>query len=51
MAAAGLFSAFFALLATGSLTYALAEGIFPIIVFWYLNQPDIKKAFAIPTES
>ncbi|MFI5198950.1 MAG: hypothetical protein ACHQXL_01060 [Candidatus Limnocylindrales bacterium] len=51
LAVAGLIGAFFGLLATGSLAYAVAEGLFPIIVFWYLNQAEVKKAFLSPTES
>jgi len=50
MSTVGLITAFFALLATGSLAYGLAAAIFPLIVYWYLNTPEIKKAFAIPNQ-
>lgn len=51
MSVVGLFSAFFALLATGSVAYGLAVAFFPLVVYWYINQPDIKREFSIPSGS
>ncbi|MFI5200149.1 MAG: hypothetical protein ACHQXL_07230 [Candidatus Limnocylindrales bacterium] len=51
LATLGLLSAFFGLLATGSLAYAVADGFFPVIVYWYLNQPEVKRAFASSGET
>jgi hypothetical protein len=50
LAILGLIEAIFALLGTGSLEYALATTLFPLIVIWYLNRSSVKKAFGIADE-
>jgi len=37
----------FVAIGTGSLTYAFASALIPIIVIWYLNRPGIQSAFGI----
>jgi hypothetical protein len=43
----GLLEAIFALLGTGSLNYASATSVFPLVLLWYLNREPVKKAFGI----
>ena len=47
LAIIGLFEAFFALLGTGSLSYALGAAIWPLLLLWYLNREPVKAAFGI----
>jgi cytochrome c oxidase subunit IV len=46
----GLVEAVFALLGTGSLNYALATTAFPLILLWYLNRDNVKRAFGLTDE-
>ena len=43
----GLLEAFFALIGTGNLNYALASTAFPLLLLWYLNRAPVKKAFGL----
>jgi hypothetical protein len=43
----GLLEAIFALLGTGSLNYALATSVFPLILLWYLNRQNVRTAFGL----
>jgi hypothetical protein len=47
LAILGLLDAFFVWIANNSFTDGLAVAIFPLVVIWYLNQPDIKAAFGL----
>lgn len=42
-----LLDAVFVAIGTGSLTYAFASALIPILVIWYLNRPGIQSAFGI----
>ena len=46
----GLIEAVFALLGTGSLSYALATTAFPLILLWYLNRAPVRQAFGMSDE-
>ncbi len=48
LALLGLLEAIFALIGTGSLSYALGAAVFPLILLWYLNREPVKKAFGLP---
>lgn len=50
LAIVGIIEAIFALLGTGSLSYALASSAFPFLLLWYLNRASVKKAFGIAEE-
>jgi hypothetical protein len=50
LAILGIVEAIFALLGTGSLSYALATSAFPFILLWYLNRANVKKAFGLADE-
>lgn len=41
----GLLDAFFVLLATHDLVWGLAAAALPAVTLWYLNTPEIRKAF------
>jgi hypothetical protein len=43
----GLLEAFFVMISNNSFTDGLAVAIFPLIVLWYLNDKDVKAAFAV----
>jgi hypothetical protein len=45
MSAFGIMNGVFVLIATGSLSYGLAVLAFPIVVFWYLQRPEVQRAF------
>ena len=47
----GLLEAFFALIGTGNLNYALATTFFPLILLWYLNRTSTKKAFGLTEDA
>ena len=50
LAIIGLFEAFFALIGTGSLNYALASVGWPLLLLWYINRDKVKKAFGLIDE-
>lgn len=43
----GLLEAFFVMISNNSFTDGLAVAIFPLVVLWYLNDKDVKAAFAV----
>jgi hypothetical protein len=43
----GVLEAVIVMLQTGSVTDGLAAAIFPLLVIWYLNDADIRGAFAV----
>jgi hypothetical protein len=43
----GLLDAFFVWIANDSLVDGLAVALFPLVVIWYLNQPNIRAAFGM----
>jgi len=47
LAIIGIIEAIFALLGTGSLNYAMAVTVFPLLLLWYLNRPSVKAAFGM----
>jgi cytochrome c oxidase subunit IV len=47
----GLLEAFFVMIANNSFTDGLAVAIFPLVVLWYLNDKDVKAAFAVESVS
>ena len=43
----GLLEAFIVMISNNSFTDGLAVAIFPLVVLWYLNDKDVKAAFAV----
>ena len=50
LAILGIVEGVFALLGTGSLNYALATTAFPLLLLWYINRDNVKKAFGLTDE-
>ena len=46
----GVVNAIFVLFSTASLAYGLGVALLPLVVIWYLQQPDIKKVFGVDAE-
>ena len=51
LAILGLIDAFFVWIANNSFSDGLAVAIFPLVVIWYLNLPDVKAAFGMESVS
>jgi len=47
----GLLEAFIVMISNNSFTDGLAVAIFPLVVLWYLNDKDVKAAFAVESVS
>ena len=47
----GLLNAFIVMIANDSFTDGLAVAFFPLVVLWYLNDKDVKAAFAVESVS
>jgi hypothetical protein len=47
LAIIGLIDAFFVWISNNNFVDGVAVALFPLVVLWYLNQPDIKAAFGM----
>lgn len=47
----GLINAVLVLFDTGDFATGLAVALLPLVVLWYLQQPDIKKVFGVADEA